>query len=312
MAPNTRTIPLYVFSILSTVLSLEAQFLDRLYPFAELTDEMRDRIDLKDGSVEDWLEVLGEPTFTPLDFVTFPPDSYDPSSLDFRIWVAWHDAGNHLFVAAESADDFHVSIDREGWESNPLPFIDASVWFYVDGDRSGGVIFDDDRSLETHNNDMIQAQWYCAFGRTYTHHSNVTLVNVHDAPWVQNVPFADGGGEIIDSQPILTVVEFYVTPFDLMVWDDPEQSVVSDLFSGKTIGFAFQVLDGDTEDSERVLGPVDRWHGLFGPDLVYDQLMLGPESDLWARGILWPAGSPADDTAMENDSWGRIKASLSK
>ena len=48
--------------------SLEAQFQDRLYPFVELTDEMRDRIDLKDGSVDDWLEVIGEPTLTPLDF----------------------------------------------------------------------------------------------------------------------------------------------------------------------------------------------------------------------------------------------------
>lgn len=305
-----RTMPFFlVFPILLTVLSSEAQFSDRLYPFAELTDGMRDQIDLKDGSIEDWLEVLGEPTFTPLDFVSFPPDSYDPSSLDFRIWVAWHDATNHLFVAAESVDDIHVSLDEE-WASNPLPFIDASVWFYVDGDRSGGAIFDDDR--EGHNNDMVQAQWYSTFAKTYTKHSNVTLVNIHDAPWVQNVPFADGGGVIIDSQPIYSVVEFYVTPFDRMIWDDPKQSVVSDLFAGKTIGFAFQVLDGDTEDSERVLGPIDRWHGLFGPDMSYDQLMLGPESDLWARGILWGAGSPADNTAVADVTWGRIKVTLSE
>ena len=305
-----RTIPFFLaIPHLLTVLSLEAQFPDRLYPFTELTDEMRGRIDLKDGSIEDWLEVLGEPTLTPLDFVTFPPESYDPSSLDFRIWMGWHDATSRLFVAAESVDDIHVKID-EAWESNPYLFVDASVWFYVDGDRSGGVIFDDDR--EGHNKDMIQAQWYWAFPKTYTKHSNVTLVNVHDAFWVQNVPYADGGGKIFDSRPIFSVVEFYVTPFDRMIWDDPDQSIVSDLFAGKTIRFAFQMLDADTEDPKRVLGPVDRWHGLFGPGLMYDQPMVGPVSDLWARGILLGAGSPADDTAVENVSWGRIKATLSE
>ena len=78
--------------MLLTALRLEAQFQDRLYPFAELTDEMRARIDLKDGSVGDWAEVLGEPTLTPLDFVTSPwaygGGEYDPSSFDFRIWLA--------------------------------------------------------------------------------------------------------------------------------------------------------------------------------------------------------------------------------
>ena len=77
---------LIAIPILLTAVCLEAQWADRLYPFTELTDEMRARIDLKDGSVEDWLEVLGEPTVTPLDFVTSPWYSgYDPSSYDFRI-----------------------------------------------------------------------------------------------------------------------------------------------------------------------------------------------------------------------------------
>ena len=56
------------FPILLTAIALEAQWPDRLYPIRELTDEMRARIDLRDGSVEDWEEILGEPTLTPLDF----------------------------------------------------------------------------------------------------------------------------------------------------------------------------------------------------------------------------------------------------
>ena len=95
-------IPLLVTAHLS-----EAQLQDRVYPFIELTDEMRARIDLKDGQVEDWPDALGEPTLTPLDFAGLPGESYDPSSFDFRVWLAWHDTGDHLFAAAEFVDDFH-------------------------------------------------------------------------------------------------------------------------------------------------------------------------------------------------------------
>ena len=93
--------------ILLTATCLEARWPDRLFPFTELTDEMVARIDLKDGSVEDWLEVVGEPTLTGLDFVGYP---YDPSSYDCRLWLAWHAASDHLFVAAEIVDDFYVDL----------------------------------------------------------------------------------------------------------------------------------------------------------------------------------------------------------
>ena len=34
---------------------------DEIYPFYELLDEDLERIDLTDGSVEDWYDVIGEP-----------------------------------------------------------------------------------------------------------------------------------------------------------------------------------------------------------------------------------------------------------
>ena len=39
-----------------------------MYPFYELLDEDLDRIDLTDGSVEDWIEVVGEPSLTAADY----------------------------------------------------------------------------------------------------------------------------------------------------------------------------------------------------------------------------------------------------
>ena len=128
---------------LITAVCLEAQWQDRLFPFIQLTDDMLAEIDLRDGSIDDWVEVLGEPTLTPLDFAT-PPSfpRYDPSSFDFRIWLAWHDAGNHLFVVAEIVDDIHVH-NEEYWIRHPeFPPTEAIVWFNVDADKSGGAMIE--------------------------------------------------------------------------------------------------------------------------------------------------------------------------
>ncbi len=282
---------------LLTAISLKAQWQDRLYPFKELTDDMRDRIDLKDGSIEDWLEVLGEPTLTGRDFVGYP---YDPSSYDCRLWLAWHDATDHLYVAAEIVDDFYVHLDRQFHY-----YGDSSVWFFVDGDKSGGSL--DDFSSEGIPNNMMQAQHYSTFARTYSNGSNVDLYSVVST-WMSQPPYADGGGAIVDSQPILSVVEFYVTPFDRLIWDDPAESVISDLYEDKAIGFALSLMDIDSEES---LDPLDPdWLELFGPDASHDQFYPG-ESDLWASGILLGADG-TDGTAVESVSWGRIKASLSE
>ncbi|MCC7264297.1 MAG: hypothetical protein IT369_17440, partial [Candidatus Latescibacteria bacterium] len=78
----------------------------------ELTDEDLARIDLHDGSVQDWLQVVGEPTLRPADMSisVYPSRQYhDPGDLDFRIWLGWHGASNRFYVALERADDIHVN-----------------------------------------------------------------------------------------------------------------------------------------------------------------------------------------------------------
>ncbi len=165
---------------------------------------------------------------------------------------------------------------------------------------------------------MVQAQFFTAFAQTYSNDSNVELTGVsYRAPWVHHLPYADGGGAIVDSQPILSVLEFHVTPFDRLIWDDLEQSVVSEIFAGKTIGFALTLADVDTAWDPRVTdspAPVDGVHHLFGPGALYDPSKtwteLFDESDLWAHGILLPANGRTDGTAVESITWGRIKASL--
>lgn len=65
----------------------------------ELTDEDLTRIDLHDGSVQDWLQVVGEPILRPADMnirVNFSRQYHDPGDLDFRIWLGWHGASNRF------------------------------------------------------------------------------------------------------------------------------------------------------------------------------------------------------------------------
>ena len=54
--------------LLGSGLSTEAHLGDRVYPVTYLSDEMLERIDLKDGLVDEWYELVGEPSMTLLDF----------------------------------------------------------------------------------------------------------------------------------------------------------------------------------------------------------------------------------------------------
>ena len=51
------------------------------------------------------------------------------------------------------------------------------------------------------------------------------------------------GGAVAGEDPFVSIIEFYVTPFDVFVYDRPEESVESELYAGKTIGFRFHVFD---------------------------------------------------------------------
>ena len=109
---------------------------DEIYPFFELLDEDLARIDLNDGSVEDWLEVIGEPSLTASDFYWLNYD-YDPSELDFRIWLAWHQASNTVWVAMERFDDLYFN-RYDGGGLSWMWLWDSSIAFLVDGDHTAG------------------------------------------------------------------------------------------------------------------------------------------------------------------------------
>ena len=90
MAPGSLTV-LVLFALVVHVPPQPAQghVGDRAYPIYQLSDEMVERIDIRDGSVDEWMEL--EPSLTLVDFGLIPGASditeRDPADLDFRIWL---------------------------------------------------------------------------------------------------------------------------------------------------------------------------------------------------------------------------------
>ena len=95
--------------------------------------------------------------------------------------------------------------------------------------------------------------------------------------------------------PTTTIIEFFVTPFDDLIWNSPDDSVASPLFDGKIIGFQISAQDMDE-------GPSDyrAFHTLSG------QAATWRFAERFVDGRL--VGVGGDGTAVEEDSWGRIKA----
>lgn len=294
---------------------LQAQ---NVYPFIELTDRDLERIDLHDGSINDWLDTVGEPVLTGLDFIPHSFSvSYDPVDLDFRIWLAWHDATDRLYVAMERADDIYYNeFDRRRpWHQ--YMYYDSHLSFRVDGD--GG---EDPRPIDYGQTDVTwgsrehylqidrYSQVYNALAETFDDGPRLQLENYIFAPagnhgdWYVRPPYAEGGGRHFGERPTITITEFYITPFDWFVWNDPSASQVSDLVPDKRINFLIVVNDYDRKREEGYTSDGSFWLG----------------TRLWVDGLLFPAVSAANEEIVDQaeeprktrqaDSWGRIKATF--
>ena len=100
-----------------------AQLSDRVVPIPEITEEAAARIDLQDGTVDEWWDILGEPALTITDFeiVTRDLSAYDP-----------RDGSNTKRTVYAAAPH-----DSEIWRSAES-FVDA-VLLGADGTGGGGT-----------------------------------------------------------------------------------------------------------------------------------------------------------------------------
>ena len=279
---------------------------ERVFPISYLSDEMLSEIRLDDGSINEWIEFVGEPTMTLLDFWEQGGTAPDLSDLDFRIWLGWHDDPARLYVAFVSSDDVYKNThdyDAIRGSLRSIMHIHDSISLAIDGDHSGGVGCTNDCLEEDWREFHTATQYYEAIARTV---SGPTLDNpiiryeMDAFAWTALAPYGEAGGGVAGEAPYISVIELYVTPFNHLTHDDVEGSMTSDLAAGEIIGFAIMVNDWD-EDRYYSWTPeaMQRSDSDGFTDIVFLR------ADFFLDGILLPA--EPEDTAVKSVSWGRIK-----
>ena len=263
----------------------------RLYPIQEITDEMLGEINLHDGSTSEWERWFGSPPITLLDFdiATHHTEisEHDPSDLDFGIWLGWTQSPARLYAAALRIDDIYINNYRSS--EDDLHTLHDSFWLLVDGDHGGGLVRDE------LNGPNSKVQFYASLPEVGEGSTILMLTTWRDAQWPFMPPFADGGGDSSGENPVISVTELYVTPFDEFSPSGPESSRISDFKANSIIGINMIMVDYDTKSNI---------HGLYE---LPQQPLESQNADNFADAILLPAKA---GTAVNMASWGRIKASI--
>ncbi|MEE3258273.1 MAG: hypothetical protein VX293_03595, partial [Candidatus Latescibacterota bacterium] len=199
---------------------------ERVFLLFEATEDDLGDIDLRDGTVEDWEDVFGDPSWVPTDLFADPTvgdgAQYDPADLDYRIWAGWDTSGK-IWYAMDRIDNVYFGREYDG----------ASPWNYeaiecmLDGDHTGGDYTgsanpdwtDEEKKL---NNNRTAQQYIAVADDPSGRH--VFYLGA-GAEWVNELPWADGFGTSVGDGPTQSVIEFFVTPFDDLIWNSPDDSV---------------------------------------------------------------------------------------
>lgn len=220
----------------------------------------------------------------------FGGGTIDLEDLAVRVFFAWNDRSQRLFIAFESIDDFLSQGDQH----------DSAV-FMVDGDHSGGKYFFEDEEAALHN--QSQAQSYRIPIAPGSDSSAVELSGT-DATWAVAVPWTDVGRHGEGGGPALRGAELMITPWDHLVPDGPSSSVRTKLAAGSIIGIQINFVDID--ESGLIEGIYSVGRDLGGAS----------DASLMADAVLIPChvgdcgSSVPDGTVVQPGSWARIKAGL--
>ncbi len=182
-------------------------------------------------------------------------------------------------------------VDNAYWGTGHPPFAtnqyQDKITFWVDGDHLGRTT---DASIVEEGRYRLENQLYEATP-WISEGPNVIMPWVTHAPleapgdWMVHPPYCESGGSVIGEQPTIWVIEFHVTPFDLLVALEPEENVVSDLTAGKVIGLYLTVFDRDSPDRR-----IQARYQLQGVDVLLSRDQA--------------------DSVVRDRTWDRIKAAL--
>ena len=290
-----------VFSLSSTATAHDPpDFLGAVWAWPE------NAMPVLDGDLGEWDIVPPEFFITEVDVVQSDerPWNYvgdlDPSSFSFRWALAYNDETDRIYYVYEKYDDK----DKGG----------ESIEGVIDADHSGGTFW----NIEGMTDEEAQRQK----GRhAQTHHWNfdegfsenwswfwMTQGDWYrDPEWTQQAHRVEGTPGSF--QETRTYAEWWQLYWDDYNWTSPEESILHDFQADQIIGVSVQAHDGDADftDDCNCWG---RW--TIGPNVE----SFG-DADFLADFLLLPIDETVDweaqgGTAVEEDSWGRIKASVSK
>ena len=288
--------------ILGLATGASAHIGDTVYLFFEIPDADVADIDLKDGSVDDWLDVVGDPSVDATDFFADPGVGdgapYDPADMDYEIWFGWNESTGTLWGAMQRTDDVYIN-EYAGGDLGDLWRWDSTIEFMFDADHTGGEYGFNTSNCEGCSEEEInlinnkQAQQFTAIaeapdGKTVGYQGKAQ-------EWYLALPYTDGGGGASGDAPVLSVTEFMVTPGDQLIYNDPDASVFSTLTTGTIVGFQISIPDWD------VVGTYHAFHTLTGQEATWRFAERFADARLVGG---------AGGTAVEESSWGRIKASF--
>ncbi len=234
----------------------------------------------------------------------------DLADINIKCIVGWNESTNRVYTMAWVADDY-LHNSRE----NPGRFnLDDDINFVIDADHSGGALWapdmgglEDDERLAV---EYSTGQLYTALVPPiddfwlfmYTSNGSIDEFWLVDGKGVTDESYTEVGwsreGET--GGPGTYTYEMKVTPFEFLDFRGPEGSTIVDLEDGNIIHIGYLFKDYDTSEAYEGAYDFPPNHDVwFNAELMGD-FVLSPMDET----IDWP-------TAVETDTWGRIKSSLS-
>ena len=285
---------------------------DTVYPIFELPTS--DLPDIFDGTLEDWEDVLPGTELTHNDFTPLnvgEAAGIDPADSAYRVYLAWHSAGQHVYVGVERIDNVYINT-YEGGNVHMLAAYD-DVEFHLDGDHTGGqynfwLEVGDYSEEEFKYLQNLTAQQYVIIAESPD--DQIIGYQGNGLGWAIDPPYADAHGTVFGEDPVTSITEFYVTAWDEINWEGANLSTRSELVGGKIIGLQITIADYDAGDEDG--GPIRRgFHTLSGQDntWIHADRFVDAELIPCDTGDCGASAEPLP-TAVEDDSWGRIKATF--
>jgi len=258
-----------------------------------------------DGDLGDWDNVPSVFWVTHDDLietVTGTQGDPDPSNLAERIIFGWSPKTNILYFMEDRFDDyFYGTIDNNF----------DTVEVMLDFDHSADPIFQNVAS-----EGLDAERWEGALSQNYRYQ----LQNENQmwlwggAPWAGEEPYSGVRwtyeGELVGGATTLHM-EMWFTPFDDLPTNstsiDDDRIIIHTMKEGEIMGVGFSVQD----DDDGADGSYNGYWTNSGDTEIYfkatamvDYVFLGYNESIWVAGD--------NVTAVEEDSWGRIKAGFSE